>query len=194
MQLAAKLSAPFGKGCEMSKIGRKPIEIGSVKVEVKGQQVHYVGKHAKGVYEVPSLLSASMDNRGLSLKAVENTNDARRLWGLHRALLNNKIIGADQGFQKQITIVGLGFKAVKKGSDLEFSLGYSHKIDFPLPAGVTVEIDKTGQQLTVWSVDKELLGLVCSKIRGLRPPEPYKGTGIRFVGEEIRRKAGKAKA
>ncbi|MBN2267055.1 MAG: 50S ribosomal protein L6 [Candidatus Babeliaceae bacterium] len=178
----------------MSKIGRRPIEIGDVKVEVKGRQVHYAGKHATGVYEVPALLSVSLQGESLLIGPSEvRTSDTNRLWGLHRALLNNKIIGAGTGFQKQLTIVGLGYKGVKKASGIEFSLGYSHKIDFPVPAGVTVEIDKSGQNLTLWSVDKELLGLVCSKIRALRPPEPYKGTGIRFTGEEIRRKAGKAK-
>lgn len=179
----------------MSKIGRRPIEIGSVKVEVKGQEVHYTGKHARGVHLIPALLSVALESRGLVIGAMRRTSDTNRLWGLHRALLANKLIGADTGFQRQISIVGLGFKGVKKGNGLEFSLGYSHKIDFPLPTAVTVEIDKTGQMLTFWSHDKELLGLVCSQIRDLRPPEPYKGTGVHIVGgRALKRKAGKAKA
>jgi len=97
-------------------------------------------------------------------------------------------------FEKQIRIVGLGYKAVVQGSKLQFSLGFSHKIDFDLPAEVTVETDKVGQLLTCRSSNKEALGLVCSEIRALRPPEPYKGTGIQYVGEVIRRKAGKAKS
>lgn len=178
----------------MSKIGRRPIDIGSVKIEIKGQDVHYSGKHAKGVHSVPDLLALSVEGGQLFVKAAQQTSDTNRLWGLHRALLANKIVGADEGFKKQINIVGLGFKAVKKGSGLEFSLGYSHKIDFALPKDVTVDIDKTGQILTAWSFDKELLGLVCSKICALRETEPYKGTGIHLAGTVIRRKAGKAKA
>lgn len=178
----------------MSKIGRRPIALGSVKVEVKGQEVSYNGKHAKGIHVLPEILKATVENNLLTVKAVEKTGDTNRLWGLHRALIANKVAGAETGFTKQITIVGLGFKAVKKGDGLEFSLGYSHKIDFSLPKGLTVDIDKTGQQLTVWANDKELVGHISSKIRALRPPEPYKGTGIHYTGVPIRRKAGKAKA
>lgn len=178
----------------MSKIGRRPIELGSVKVEVKGQVVTFSGKHAKGSHEVPSLLKVVLDGGSLVISAARQTADTNRLWGLHRALLANKIVGADVGFQKQVSIVGLGFKAIKKGSGLEFSLGFSHKIDFPLPKEVTIEIDKTGQLLTAWSSNKEMLGQVCSDICALRPPEPYKGTGVYLAGARIRRKAGKAKA
>lgn len=178
----------------MSKIGRRPIDLGTVKTEIKGQEVHFSGKHLNGVYKLPDILTATVANNKLTILAAKTTSDTNRLWGLHRALLANKIIGAENGFSKQITIVGLGFKAVKKGNDLEFSLGYSHKIDFPLPQGVTVEMDKTGQQLTVWANDKEVVGHVSSKICALRPPEPYKGTGIHYTGVAIRRKAGKAKA
>jgi large subunit ribosomal protein L6 len=115
------------------------------------------------------------------------------LWGLHRALLANKITGADKKFEKELRIVGLGFKAVAAGSKLQFTLGYSHKIDFELPKEVSIEIDKTGQILMARSADKEVLGHVCSKIRSLRLPEPYKGTGIQYATEKIRRKVGKKK-
>lgn len=178
----------------MSKIGRKPIELGAVKVEIQGQQVRYSGKHANGVHEVPDLLSVKIEDGHLFVQVAKQTSDTFRLWGLHRALLANKIIGAATGFTKQVNIVGLGFKAVKKGEGLEFSLGFSHKIDFAVPKGITVDLDKTGQVLSVWSFDKELLGHVCSKICALRPVEPYKGTGIHRAGDVIRRKAGKAKS
>lgn len=192
--LVAKFSAWCGKDKVMSKIGRRPIALGSVKTEIKGQEVHYSGKHAHGVHLVPSILKVAIEESQLHITAAEKTSDTNRLWGLHRALLANKITGAETGFTRQITIVGLGFKAVKKGNGLEFSLGYSHKIDFPLPQGLTVDIDKTGQLLTVWASDKELVGHVSSKICALRPPEPYKGTGVYVTGTVIRRKAGKAKA
>ena len=178
----------------MSKIGRKAIDISGVSVEVHGNLISYKGKKASGDYTLTDLLKAEIRDSQLLITANRKTADTNRLWGLHRALLANKIIGARTGFEKQVRIVGLGFKAVAQGSKLQFSLGYSHKIDFDLPAAVTVELDKTGQLLTCRSSDKEVLGLVCSEIRALRSPEPYKGTGIQYVGEVIRRKAGKAKS
>jgi large subunit ribosomal protein L6 len=176
----------------MSKIGRKPIEIGDVRVEIKGQEIHYTGKQAKGIHILPPVLKADVAGKVLTISAARQTNDTNRLWGLHRALVANKIVGADKGFEKQVNIVGLGFKAIKAKDGLEFSLGFSHKIAFSLPAGVTVDIDKTGQVLTVKSPDKEALGLVCSRMCELRPVEPYKGTGIHRAGDQIRRKAGKS--
>lgn len=178
----------------MSKIGRKPIEIGDVRVELKGQELSYVGKLAKGVHLLPPVLKAELVDKVLTIVPARKTNDTNRLWGLHRALVSNKIVGADKGFEKQVNIVGLGFKATKAKDGLEFALGFSHKIAFPLPAQVTVDIDKTGQILTVKSPDKEMLGLVCSRMCDLRPVEPYKGTGIHRAGDHIRRKAGKSNA
>jgi large subunit ribosomal protein L6 len=178
----------------MSKIGRKPIDISGLTVDIQGNDISFKGKKMAGSYTLPDLLKAEIVDSQLLIQAVRKTSDTNRVWGLHRALLANQIIGAHAGFDRQIRIVGLGYKAVAQAGKLQFSLGYSHKIDFDLPAAVTVEIDKVGQLLTCRSSDKELLGLVCSKIRALRPPEPYKGTGIQYVGEVIRRKAGKAKS
>lgn len=178
----------------MSKIGRKPIPLGMTAVEVQGQEIHYKGKKATGVHTLDSLLKAELRDKELLITAAQVTSDTNRLWGLHRALLNNKIIGADIGFTKQLRINGLGFKAIATGPKIQFSLGFSHKIDMELPQNVSIEIDKTGQIMTLGSFDKDLLGQVCSDIRALRPPEPYKGTGIKYADEVIRRKAGKAKA
>lgn len=178
----------------MSKIGRRPIEIGGVTVDIKGKEVHYKGKRSSGVYVLDESLLAELKGKELFVKPAIVNDDTNRLWGLHRALLNNRIKGADVGFKKQLRIVGLGYKAVLTGSNIQFSLGYSHKIDVGLPKNVTVEIDKTGQVLTFDSFDKDLLGQICSDIRALRPPEPYKGTGIQYSDEKILRKAGKAKA
>ena len=109
-------------------------------------------------------------------------------------LLANAIHGVDKGFEKQLKIIGLGYKAVLSGKKIVLSLGFSHKIDVVLPEHVSLDIDKTGQLLTFKSHDKALLGAVCDKVRSFRPPEPYKGTGIRYVGENVARKAGKTKA
>lgn len=178
----------------MSKIGRKSIDIGNVQVEVKNQEVHYKGQNSAGVHVLPEHLTAVVENKKLTLSPAIKNSETNRIWGLHRALLANKIIGAEKGFEKQVKIVGLGYKALKKGDGLEFSLGFSHKINFPVPKEVVIDIDKTGQLLTAKSADKEILGAVCSQICDLRPTEPYKGTGIHCVGDVIRRKAGKAKA
>lgn len=179
----------------MSKIGRKPIDIGSAKVEIKGQEVHYSGKKGSGVYVLPEGMNAKVDGNLLYLSFdKKNGSDVNRIWGLHRALLANNIKGIQQDFEKVLQITGLGFKAAVSGSKVVFSLGYSHKIDFTLPKEVTLEVDKTGQRLVFRSPNKELMGLVCSQVRALRPPEPYKGTGIKLETEVIARKAGKTKA
>jgi large subunit ribosomal protein L6 len=182
----------------MSKIGRKPINIGNVQVEIKGQEVHYKGPKSSGIYVLPGILTAKVEDKNLQLQARSDVKmpvrELNRVWWLSRALLSNKIQGAAQEFEKKIQIVGLGYKAASSGNKLVFSLGYSHKIDFELPKGVSVDIDKSGQNVTFKSSDKELVGHVCSKVKALRLPEPYKGTGIKFANEVIRRKAGKAKA
>lgn len=179
----------------MSKIGRKSIDIGAVQVAINGQEIEYKGKKSSGTHVLPDVLHAELNGKNLKITAKEAVNnEANRLWGLHRALVSNKIIGADHGFEKQLRIVGLGFKAVLQGSKIQFSLGFSHKIDFALPTEVSVEVDKSGQLLTFKSSNKELLGQVCSNVRSLREPEPYKGTGIQYVNEVILRKAGKAKS
>lgn len=178
----------------MSKIGRKPIEIGNAQVEIKDNEVHYKGKKASGVHVVPNSLVVELKDNSLYIKPAKKIYDINRVWGLHRALIANKLKGADLGFEKKLRINGLGFKAALQGSKIQFSLGYSHKIDVELPKDVVVEIDKTGQLMTFKSPYKDLLGQICSDVRALRPPEPYKGTGIQYDTEVILRKAGKAKA
>lgn len=184
----------------MSKIGRKPIDIGTAKVEVKGQEVHYKGKNNEGVYVLPAGFNPTVDNGQLHIsleksgKSNKMLQESNRVWGLHRALLANKINGAQKDFIKELEIVGLGYKAVVSGPKVVFSLGYTHKIDFNLPKGIALEVDKTGQKLIFKSFDRELLGQVCSDVRSMRAPEPYKGTGIKYKTETIVRKAGKTKA
>ena len=177
----------------MSKIGRRPIAVGDSKIEIVGKEVHYKGEKSSGTYALPEWMDIVFDGKTIALKPGESVPGASRWWGMHRALLANALIGSDKGFEKQIRITGLGFKAVKTAGGLQFSLGFSHKIDFSVPAGVTIDIDKTGQLLSCKSSDKNLLGLVCSKIRELRKPEPYKGTGVQYVNETIFRKVGKTK-
>jgi large subunit ribosomal protein L6 len=179
----------------MSKIGRQPISLNGVSVEISGQEIKFKGPKNSGVHILPEGLGIELiDNQKLLITCQDRTPHNKRLWGLHRALLSNSIKGAVQDFEEQLEINGLGFKAVIAGNKIEFTLGYSHKIPFQLPKEVSVVTDKTGQKLVVKSFDKEMLGKVCSQIRALRPPEPYKGTGIKYQDEQIIRKAGKARA
>lgn len=181
----------------MSKIGRKPIPVNNVKVEIDGQAIRYDGPLTSGTHILPSILIAKLENGSvqlfLQLEGADKreVRSANRLWGLHRALLANTIYGSHVKFIRKLEINGLGYKAVIQGKNIVFSLGYSHKITFALPDGVSVEVNKTGQKMTLSSSYKDLLGDTASKIRSLRKPEPYKGTGIKYAEEVILRKAGK---
>ncbi len=183
----------------MSKLGRKPIDISGAQVTVKDNQIHYKGAKASGMYSLSNRFNATITDNKLTLVPRADAiiglkkGDVNQEWGMHRALLANEIVGAKNEFEKIIEIVGLGFKAVQSGSKLVFTLGYSHKIDFELPKGISIAIDKTGQKLTLKSADKGLLGLTCDQICSFRRPEPYKGTGIKVSTDVIFRKVGKTK-
>lgn len=179
----------------MSKIGRKPIHLSSATVVIKDDVVTVKGP--KGIFEhhLPIGLKAVSQPKGLTLLLGEDqSRKVKTLWGLHRALLANKVQGVEKGFDINMKIVGLGFKAQLAGKKLTFTLGFSHKIDYEIPNGVSVAVDKTGQLLTVSGMDKDLVGKTADEIRSLKQPEPYKGTGIIRDGEVILRKAGKAKS
>ncbi|MBM18179.1 MAG: 50S ribosomal protein L6 [Epsilonproteobacteria bacterium] len=177
----------------MSKIGRKPISIQGVDVAVDGQVVTYKGQKAEGTYLLPDCLRVKKDNDTLVIE-LANPKDKKNknFWGMHRALLANEIAGSREEFTTTVVIVGLGYKGELKGDSIEFSLGYSHKINFKIPEKVKVEIDKSGQNLKVISTDKFLMGDVAQRICALRRPEPYKGTGVRLQSEQILRKVGKS--
>ncbi|MCK4498869.1 50S ribosomal protein L6 [Candidatus Babeliales bacterium] len=180
----------------MSKIGRLPISFTSATVKADGNGLEINGPKATVKHKLPRELKVEVVDKEIRVIPV-NAKPSRQcnmLWGLHRALIANKVYGVQTGFQQAVKIVGLGYKAIQKGNSLTFSLGYSHTIEFSLPDIVTVDIDKSGQNLVFKSIDKFELGNVCSAVRALRPPEPYKGTGIMLDGEKIIRKAGKAKA
>jgi large subunit ribosomal protein L6 len=186
----------------MSKIGRKPIKIDGINVEIKGHEIHYKGSKASGVYHMSPELNARIEDSNLYLIPANDKDDMaqkqarniNRSWGLNRALLANELGGAAQEFEKLLEINGLGYKAVLADKKIILTLGYSHKIEEDIPAGISVEIDKSGQKVKVKSSDRNLLGDFCSKIRELREPEPYKGKGIKLQTEVIFRKAaGKGK-
>lgn len=185
----------------MSKIGRKPIKFGAIKVEIKGNEIHFKGSKKSGVHILPAVLTARIEDSNLFVvgqkeetMSAKELRDVNRVWGLHRALLANEIKGAAEEFESLLEINGLGYKAVVAGKKVSFTLGYSHKIDMNVPEGVTLEVDKSGQKLKVKSSDKFSLGRFCSAIKALKLPEPYKGKGIKLAHEEIIRKAAKGKA
>ena len=142
----------------MSKVGRMPIAFSSAKISVTGSKVLIDGGKVKFEHELPETVKIAIDGGVVRLSITEDTRENRMLWGLHRALLANKIKGVEKGFEQKLIIVGLGFKAIQAGSKLNFSLGYTHKIDYELPAGVTAEIDKSGQIIVLKSADKFVLG------------------------------------
>ena len=178
----------------MSKIGRKPIDINNAQVEVKGQEIIMKGKKGTITHILPTSLKAELTDKALHITLKEKSSDVKALWGLHRALLANSIKGISEGFEQKVIINGLGFKAAVSGNKVVFSLGYSHKKELPIPQGITVEIDKSGQNITLKGIDRESVGFFASKICALRPVEPYKATGIKVEGEIVLRKAGKTKS
>jgi len=180
----------------MSRIGKMPIQIPSG-VEVKISDGKVFVKGPKGALErsIPSPITVEVENRRLVCKRSKNDRRSRALHGLMRALLHNMVVGVSQGFTRELLVNGVGYKVEEKGNTLVFYLGYSHPIEFPLPDGIKAKVDRKKElKVSLEGYDKELLGLVAARIRGLRPPEPYKGKGIRYIDETILRKAGKAAA
>jgi large subunit ribosomal protein L6 len=175
----------------MSRIGKLPIEVPSgVKVAINGQDVRVEGP--KGVLSRVIMAGATLtvEDKQLTVTRTDDSIPSRAAHGLVRTLVNNMVIGVTKGFEKALEINGVGYRAEAKGDVLNLSLGYSHPINYQLPAGITVEVDKM-TKLLVKGIDKELVGHVAAKIRSFRGPEPYKGKGIKYADETILRKAGK---
>ncbi len=176
----------------MSRIGNQPIPVPKgVKLDINGTYVKVAGP--KGTLERTIRPEIGLQAEGDSLIVVrkDNSKRTRAFSGLTRTLVNNMIVGVDKGFQKKLAIEGVGYRAEVKGSVLNLSVGYSNPVEFDLPKGVSAEVDKANN-VTLDCIDKELLGETAAKIRAVRPPEPYKGKGIRYADEYIARKAGKS--
>lgn len=180
----------------MSRIGKSPINIpAGVNVSVKDHVVTVKGPKGELVQNINPDIEVEIKEGEITLKRPSDNKEHRSLHGLYRSLINNMIVGVSEGFVKKMELVGVGFRAAATGQILELSLGFSHPIHIQLPKEIKVEAvtdRKSNPVITLESYDKQLLGQVCAKIRSLRKPEPYKGKGIRFVGEEVRRKAGKS--
>jgi len=175
----------------MSKIGKKPLTLPEG-VEIKWERplVRVKGPKGELSLEIRPEVDLEISGREVRVKKTAENKLARSLWGTYRSLLNNMIIGVTQGFEKKLELVGVGYRAEVKGKTLVLQLGFSHPIEYPIPEGIEITADRT--KISVRGIDKQKVGQVAAEIRAFRPPEPYKGKGIRYEGEEVRRKAGKA--
>jgi large subunit ribosomal protein L6 len=176
----------------MSRIGRQPIPVpGGVDVKIDGRKVTVKGPKGELSHTVVEPIEVSLDEGAVSVARPSDENTVRSLHGLTRALINNMVVGVTQGYSKTLEIIGVGYRVQAKGKDLEFSLGYSHPILVEAPDGITFKVERP-TLFTVEGIDKQKVGEVAANIRKLRKPDPYKGKGVRYQGEQIRRKVGKA--
>ena len=162
-----------------------------VDVTVDGQNVTVKGPKGTLSHQVDEPITVSVDDGVLSVQRPDDERESRALHGLSRSLLNNLVLGVTQGFERKLEIHGVGYRVQLRGSDLDFALGYSHPVKVPAPEGITFAVESP-TRFSVQGIDKQLVGAVAAKIRSFRPPEPYKGKGIKYEGEQIRRKAGKS--
>lgn len=180
----------------MSRIGKLPVEIpAGVNVEFKDGICTVKGPKGQLSQKIDKSISVKIENGQITFERESDDKEHRSLHGLYRSLVHNMVVGCSAGYTQQMELVGVGYRATAQNNILELALGYSHAIFIQLPPEVKVEAvtdRKSNPIITVESADKQLLGQVCAKIRSFRMPEPYKGKGIRFVGEQIRRKAGKS--
>lgn len=177
----------------MSRIGSQPIPVPSgVKVDINGSHVKISGPKGSLAREIRPEIGLKQNDAEIVVTCKDTSKRTRAFSGLVRTLVNNMVLGVEKGFERKLVIEGAGYRAEAKGNALILNVGYSNPVEFPLPAGVSARAEKT--TLVLEAIDKELLGLTAARIRSIRPPEPYKGKGIRYEDEHIVRKVGKAAA
>ena len=175
----------------MSRIGKVPIPLTSdTKVEIKGAQVAIKGPKGSLSHAIPRGIAVEADDANLTVTRKNDSKEQRALHGLIRSLLANAVEGVNKGFSKQLEIHGVGYRAQVAGKSVNFSLGYTHPIDFPIPDGIDIKVE--GNKVTVSGHDRQQVGQVSADIRSLRKPDVYKQKGIRYTGEQLRKKAGKS--
>lgn len=178
----------------MSRIGKMPITVpAGVTVTIEDNHMTVKGPKGELTRQINKNMKLTMDNGLITVERPDDEKESRSLHGLSRTLINNMIIGVTQGFSKTLEINGVGYRAAKQGQNINFTLGFSHPVVKEPPAGITFEVPAPNK-IVVSGADKEVVGAVAADIRTLRPPEPYKGKGIRYEGEHVRRKIGKAGA
>ena len=177
----------------MSRIGKAPITVPSgVEVQIQGRQVAVKGPKGELDIEVPGDITVRQDGDEILVERSDDERRNRALHGLTRSLVNNMVLGVSEGFSKELQIVGVGYRAAAKGSNaLELQLGFSHPVNVEAPAGISFDVPEP-TRIIVSGIDKQVVGQVAADIRSYRKPEPYKGKGVRYLGEHVARKAGKA--
>jgi len=177
----------------MSRIGKRPIAVPKgVTVNVDGQTISVKGPKAERSFTLPEEVELTQNDGELTLAIRADTQRARAMWGLSRTLVDNMVVGVTDGFERTLELVGVGYRAAMKGNDLSLQLGFSHEVNVVAPAGVTFAVPKQ-TEIKISGPDKQVVGELAANIRKLRPPEPYKGKGVRYAGEKVRRKEGKKK-
>jgi large subunit ribosomal protein L6 len=177
----------------MSRIGKKPVVLPKgVTASVDGQTVKVKGPKGELSVTLVRDVTAKVDEHGVTIVPDKDSERASQMWGLSRSLVNNLVTGVTQGFTQKLEIQGVGYRAAVQGKNLNLQLGFSHDVVYPVPAGITITSEKP-TMISVSGTDKQLVGQVAAEIRGYRPPEPYKGKGVRYEGEYVRRKEGKKK-
>jgi large subunit ribosomal protein L6 len=177
----------------MSRIGKKAVAIpAGVTVTLDGQTVTVKGPKGQLAWTVSEEIEVKQDGAELLLTPRNDTQRARGMWGLSRTLVANMVEGVTKGYEEVLELVGVGYRAAMKGQALSMQLGFSHDVDIPAPTGITFAVPKQ-TEVRIAGIDKQLVGEIAARIRRIRPPEPYKGKGVRYAGEKVRRKEGKKK-
>jgi len=177
----------------MSRIGKKPVPVpGGITASVNGQTVTMKGPKGELTFVAHDLVVVSKDDDGVSVQPRDESKQARALWGLSRTMVSNLVTGVSKGFERKLEITGVGYKAAVQGKALNLALGYSHDVNYPIPDGISIACPKP-TEILISGIDRQRVGQVAAEIREFRPPEPYKGKGVRYAGEFIVRKEGKKK-
>ncbi|SFK29220.1 50S ribosomal protein L6 [Methylocapsa palsarum] len=177
----------------MSRIGKKPVALpAGVTAKIEGQAILVKGGKGTLSFSAPEDVSVTLSDNAIDVAPRNETKRARALWGMTRSMVNNLVIGVSSGFERKLEITGVGYKAVVSGKNLQLSLGYSHDVNFPIPEGISIAAPKP-TEVSITGIDKRQVGQIAAEIRSLRPPEPYKGKGVKYAGEFIFRKEGKKK-
>ncbi len=178
----------------MSRVGEKPIDIPKgVEVKIQGNTIMVKGPKGELRWDFPPSMSVQMSDGKITVHRPDDTRQKKALHGLTRSLIANMVKGVSEGFKKELEIVGVGYRVDLKGNKLIFNLGYSHPVEYELPEGIKAEVDHKARpiKLTIYGIDKQLVGQVAANLRALRPPDAYKGKGIRYAGEQLKLKPGK---
>jgi large subunit ribosomal protein L6 len=177
----------------MSRIGKKPVPVPSgVTANVEGQTVKMKGPKGALSFLVPDEVSVKLEDGKVKVDPRNETKRARSMWGTSRTMVANLVTGVTKGFERKLEITGVGYRAAVQGKNLQLALGYSHDVVFPIPEGIQIVTPKP-TEITITGIDSQKVGQVAAEIRGFRPPEPYKGKGVKYAGEYIFRKEGKKK-